>query len=118
MPTPSKWHIEFYPPGDDGPWLKSLRGLKDVEAEREIALWLEVLEDVGPFELLRQQRVKKLQGTNIELFELRIRKGRSYRVLFCNRDRVLWVLSLVVKKTKKLARQDIETAMARASNLP
>ncbi|HOU23292.1 MAG TPA: type II toxin-antitoxin system RelE/ParE family toxin [Anaerolineae bacterium] len=118
MPTRTKWHVEFYPPGDDGPWLKSLRGLKDVEAESEITHRLEELADVGPFELLSQGRVKKLAGTGGQLFELRVRKGRNFRVIFTRRGQYLWVLMLLVKKTPQLSKQDLQTALQRAAQLP
>lgn len=118
MPTPSRWRIEFYPPGDPGPWLKSLRALKDDDAAGDIALRLEELADVGPFELLSQQRVKKLTGTRGQLFELRVHKGRHFRVIFTRRGQELWVLMLLVKKTPQLSKQDLQTALQRAAQLP
>lgn len=118
MPDPLKWSVEFYPPGDEeAPVFKAIRAIQDAGDRAEIMHWVQQLEEFGPYHWLPLQRVKKVRSSGEGVFELRIPAKQAYRVLFCCREHVIWLLHFFVKKRQELERQDVQLADRRARQL-
>ena len=116
---PTKWSAEFFPGGDvEGPAFKAIRDLRDAEAQAEIMHWIEQLEEFGPYHWLESKRVRKVQTSRENVLELRVHHRQAFRVLFCCRGQMIWILHFVVKKKQDLDKQDVQLADRRAKQLP
>jgi putative component of toxin-antitoxin plasmid stabilization module len=115
----TKWSIEFFPGGDvDGPALKDIQGVKDAEARAEITHWIVQLGEFGPYHWLESKRVRKVRTSHEDVFELRVSyHGQAFRVLFCRRGQVIWILHFVVTKKQNLDKRDVQLADGRAKRL-
>lgn len=74
---------------------------------------LENLENHGIAQMIRAGEMKKVRTHGLYEIKVRFSKLRC-RVLGFNKKRVcFWVLSIFVKKTRRLSKQDISTAVKR-----
>ncbi len=94
--------------------VKFFETLEDETAEK-VLIKLAAFKDVGFAELMRSEHLKKIEG---KLFEMRVRiKGDCYRFLGTTRGATFYMTHVIIKKSDKLKRHDIDIAMQRITNL-
>lgn len=86
------------------------------KAQKKIVRTFELIEKHGMGFIKYFKYCTKLEDG---LYELKIRFDKIfYRILFTLERAVCYILHIFKKKTNKIPRREIETALARARNLP
>jgi len=103
-----EWKILlFETPRGEKPVSEFIKSL-DEKTQSKTAQAIDLLEKFG--NLLRMPYSKKLTA---QLYELRIRSKQEIRIIYCFKNRNIYLLHAFKKQTQKTPKKEIETAFKR-----
>ncbi len=117
---PTTFEVQFFPGGTDGPVREHLRSLKRMPdrkaAAAKLGLDLRLLQEEGLTS--KHISVQRIAGVVGSVWELRRSfEGIKYRIYFCVRDREIWLLHSLEKKSPRIPHRDLELIRRRAKEV-